>query len=166
MALIIQNVVLPETGYVRLSTVLAVFPISKSTWWAGIKEGRYPPPIKLGPRAIAWKSCDIRALIEDPDRGFGGADIMRREDYITGVAEQINFRQSGVQVPLAEISNLLTEALGRDNETNRKLQTMLGHLSHEIAKLGNLQQSSTIERSRFLEEQNRRGMVDVNRRKQ
>ena len=91
---------------------------------------------------------------------------MRREDYITGVAEQINFRQSGVQVPLAEISNLLTEALGRDNETNRKLQTMLGHLSHEIAKLGNLQQSSTIERSRFLEEQNRRGMVDVNRRKQ
>ena len=53
MAPIIQNVVLPETGYVRLSTVLAVFPISKSTWWAGIKEGRYPPPIKLGPRAIA-----------------------------------------------------------------------------------------------------------------
>ena len=47
MASTIQtSVVLPETGYVRLSTILSVFPVSKSTWWEGIKEGRYPAGIK------------------------------------------------------------------------------------------------------------------------
>jgi excisionase family DNA binding protein len=44
---------LPETGFVRLTTILAPngpIPVSKSTWWAGIKVGRYPKPVKLGPR--------------------------------------------------------------------------------------------------------------------
>ena len=39
-------------------------PVSKSTWWAGIKSGRYPKPVKLGPRITAWRVEDIRALIE------------------------------------------------------------------------------------------------------
>jgi predicted DNA-binding transcriptional regulator AlpA len=58
---------LPETGFLRLPNVLAPngpLPISKSTWWAGIKAGRYPKPVKLGPRITAWKVEDIRALIE------------------------------------------------------------------------------------------------------
>jgi predicted DNA-binding transcriptional regulator AlpA len=57
----------PATGFVRLSSILAPagpLPISKSTWWAGIKEGRYPKPIKLGPRITAWRVEDIRRLIE------------------------------------------------------------------------------------------------------
>ena len=55
------------TGFVRLSSILAPkgpIPISKSTWWAGVKEGRYPKPVKLGPRITAWRVEDIRALIE------------------------------------------------------------------------------------------------------
>lgn len=55
---------LPETGFVRLPTVLSVYPVSKSTWWAGVKSGRFPQPVKLGPRTTAWKVEDIRALIE------------------------------------------------------------------------------------------------------
>lgn len=65
---------LPETGYVRLSQIVgnskaeppipAVIPISKSTWWQGVKTGRYPKPVKLGPRITAWRVEDIRALIE------------------------------------------------------------------------------------------------------
>jgi prophage regulatory protein len=58
---------LPETGFVRLTTILAPngpIPVSKSTWWAGIKAGRYPKPVKLGPRITAWRVEDIRALIE------------------------------------------------------------------------------------------------------
>lgn len=57
----------PSTGFVRLSSILAPagpIPISKSTWWAGIKDGRFPTPIKLGPRITAWRVEDIRALIE------------------------------------------------------------------------------------------------------
>lgn len=59
-----DNQILPETGFVRLPAVLKVFPVSKSTWWAGVKEGRFPKPVKLGPKTTAWRVEDIRALIE------------------------------------------------------------------------------------------------------
>lgn len=55
---------LPETGLVRLPAILAVFPVSKSTWWIGVKSGKYPQPVKLGPRITAWYAGDIRKLIE------------------------------------------------------------------------------------------------------
>lgn len=55
---------LPATGYVRLPGVLAAFPVSKSTWWAGVRSGRYPAGHKLSQRVTAWRVEDIRALIE------------------------------------------------------------------------------------------------------
>jgi prophage regulatory protein len=54
---------LPETGYVRLPIVLHYFPVSKSTWWAGIQSGRYPRGIKLSERCTAWRAEDIHALL-------------------------------------------------------------------------------------------------------
>lgn len=59
--------ILPEVGFVRLPDVLKVYPVSKSHWWAGVKEGRYPKPVKLGPKITAWRVEDIRQLIEHPD---------------------------------------------------------------------------------------------------
>ena len=58
---------LPETGFVRLTSIIGPngpIPVSKSTWWSGIKVGRYPKPVKLGPRITAWRVEDILALIE------------------------------------------------------------------------------------------------------
>lgn len=58
----------PRTGLVRLSQILAPvgpIPVSKSTWWQGIKTGRFPKPQKLGPRTTVWRVEDIRALFED-----------------------------------------------------------------------------------------------------
>jgi prophage regulatory protein len=56
---------LPETGYVRLSTILQLIPVSKSTWWQGVRDGRYPKPTKsLGRRIAAWSCESIRGLIE------------------------------------------------------------------------------------------------------
>lgn len=65
---------LPETGFLRLPQILgdptatppipAVIPVKKSSWWAGVKSGRFPAPVKLGPRTTAWRVEDIRALIE------------------------------------------------------------------------------------------------------
>jgi len=65
---------LPQTGYVRLSQIIgnpkadppipAIIPVSKSTWWNGVKTGFYPKPVKLSPRCTAWRVSDIRALIE------------------------------------------------------------------------------------------------------
>ncbi len=62
----------PQTGFVRLSQILAPtgpIPVSKSTWWKGIKDGRFPKPMKLGPRTTVWKAEDIRALFEGHDDG-------------------------------------------------------------------------------------------------
>ena len=55
---------LPKEGFVRLPQVLAVIPFSKTQFWEGIKTGKYPSPIKLGPRTTAWRVEDIRGLIE------------------------------------------------------------------------------------------------------
>jgi hypothetical protein len=40
-----------------------IIPVSKTTWWAGIKSGIYPPAIKLSPRVCVWRASDIQALI-------------------------------------------------------------------------------------------------------
>lgn len=55
---------LPETGFVRQPTVLRYIPVSAAAWWEGINSGKYPKPIKLGPRTTAWRAEDIRALIK------------------------------------------------------------------------------------------------------
>jgi len=58
---------LPKDGLVRLWDILrptGPIPMSKSTWWAGVEDGRYPKPVKLGPRITAWRVEDIRRLIE------------------------------------------------------------------------------------------------------
>jgi predicted DNA-binding transcriptional regulator AlpA len=64
---------LPETGFLRLPHIIgdpkadppipALIPISRSSWWQGVKDGRYPAAVKIGPRCTAWRIEDIRALI-------------------------------------------------------------------------------------------------------
>jgi predicted DNA-binding transcriptional regulator AlpA len=71
---------LPETGYLRLPQIIGnpkakppippVIPVSRSTWWAGVKSGRYPQPVRtLGRRITAWRSEDILNLIEELGAG-------------------------------------------------------------------------------------------------
>jgi predicted DNA-binding transcriptional regulator AlpA len=55
---------LSENALLRLPQVLALVPVSRSTWWAGCKSGRFPKPVKLGPRTTAWRASDIAALLE------------------------------------------------------------------------------------------------------
>lgn len=68
---------LPETGYLRLTQIIGnkrtgappIIPVSRSTWLAGVKNGRYPEPIRtLGNRITAWRVEDIRALIESANK--------------------------------------------------------------------------------------------------
>jgi len=51
----------------RLRDVLDRIPVSKSTWWAGVKKGRFPKPIKLGPRTTCWKESEINNLINSKE---------------------------------------------------------------------------------------------------
>jgi hypothetical protein len=59
---------LPAEGFVRISSILGPngpIPVSKSTWWAGVKSGRFPPPIKMSKGVTVWRVEDIRALIKE-----------------------------------------------------------------------------------------------------
>lgn len=55
---------LPVIGFLRLPQILEIIPVSKSAWWQGCKDGRFPKPVKLGPKTTAWRAEDIAALIE------------------------------------------------------------------------------------------------------
>ncbi len=66
MSTIPQNNVaasLPEVGFLRLSDVLKIIPVAKTAWYQGVKEGRFPAPVKLTKRASGYRVGDIRALI-------------------------------------------------------------------------------------------------------
>ena len=48
----------------RINQVLALVPVGRSSWWEGCRTGRYPKPIKLGPRTTVWRAEDIAVFIE------------------------------------------------------------------------------------------------------
>ncbi len=51
-------------GLLRLPQVLQLLPIGRSSWLAGVKDGRYPQPVKLGPATTCWRAADILNFIE------------------------------------------------------------------------------------------------------
>jgi prophage regulatory protein len=63
---------LPDTGFVRLWQIVGdrkrgiapIIPIGRTSFLTGVKSGKYPQPIKLGPKTTAWRVEDIRDLIE------------------------------------------------------------------------------------------------------
>lgn len=59
---------LPQTGFVKIQTILSVIAVSKSTWWSGVKSGKYPKSVKHGSSTF-WKAEDINNLIESIAKG-------------------------------------------------------------------------------------------------
>lgn len=58
---------LPTEGFVRLKRVIAPngpIPVSRSTWWQGVRDGKFPKPVKLSENVTAWRVEDIRDLID------------------------------------------------------------------------------------------------------
>lgn len=57
---------LPDDALLREKQILhpaGPVPVSRSTWWAGVRSGRFPQPVRLGPRTTAWRVGDIRELL-------------------------------------------------------------------------------------------------------
>ena len=50
-------------GLLRLREVLKIIPVGRSTWLAGVKEGKFPAPVKISSRCTAWKVEDIEEFI-------------------------------------------------------------------------------------------------------
>ena len=63
-------------AFLRLPQVLQIIPVSKSSWWAGIRAGKFPKPVKLTERTSAWRRSDIDALCERL-AGNGGTEAGR-----------------------------------------------------------------------------------------
>lgn len=63
---------LPEVGYLRVKDIVgdrekgipAIIPVSKASWWNGVRSGKYPKPRKLGPRTTVWTVEQIRQVVE------------------------------------------------------------------------------------------------------
>ncbi len=62
---------IPETGFLRIGQIIGdrkrgivpLIPISKTAWWDGVNAGKFPKPVKLGPKTTVWKASDIRDYI-------------------------------------------------------------------------------------------------------
>ncbi|MEF3695549.1 helix-turn-helix transcriptional regulator [Desulfolutivibrio sp.] len=66
-----RNDPIQTRGFLRLPQIIGdrkrglagPIPVSRSTWWQGVKDGRFPAPVKIGPRTTAWRAEDIQELI-------------------------------------------------------------------------------------------------------
>ena len=47
----------PEKG------IPPIFPVSKSAWYLGVKEGRFPQPVRFTKRTVFWRESDIHAFL-------------------------------------------------------------------------------------------------------
>ena len=62
---------MPDSGLIKLKIIIGdpkkgiqgIYPVSAATWYAGIKAGKFPPPVKLGLRSVAWRVSDIKNLL-------------------------------------------------------------------------------------------------------
>lgn len=67
--------------YVRASDICrdrttdqeSLLPIGKTQWWEGVRQGRFPQPLKLGPRTTVWRLEDIERIAERLSGQVGGA---------------------------------------------------------------------------------------------
>lgn len=72
-----KNHITPPFHYLRIYQIIGnrrrgvqpLLPVSASTWWAGVKNGKFPQPIKLGQRITVWRSDEIDALLRELSGG-------------------------------------------------------------------------------------------------
>jgi prophage regulatory protein len=63
---------IPLKGFLRLPQIIgdrknnipAIIPVSRTTWWRGVRDGIYPQPHKLSAQAVGWKAEDIMRLVD------------------------------------------------------------------------------------------------------
>jgi predicted DNA-binding transcriptional regulator AlpA len=92
----------PERGLCRLKSIIepqGPIPVSRSTWWAGVKSD-LPPPVKLRSHITTWRGADIQRLI---DSGIGAANDSRimglpgKPDGIDGSQVEAYFNAGRIQ---------------------------------------------------------------------
>lgn len=59
-----QNII-QHDSLLRLPAVLALIPVSRASWYAGVKSGRFPQPVSIGRRSVAWRASDIQVIVRE-----------------------------------------------------------------------------------------------------
>lgn len=59
---------LPDCAIVRVNVALAITGIGRASWWNGVRDGKYPPSVALGPHMVGWRVGDLRQLLDEMHR--------------------------------------------------------------------------------------------------
>lgn len=54
---------MPDSAYIRLPVLKALYGVSSATIWRGVKSGVIPKPKKLTERTTAWNVGQVRAAL-------------------------------------------------------------------------------------------------------
>ncbi|MFK0090174.1 helix-turn-helix transcriptional regulator [Pseudomonas sp. NPDC090755] len=60
---------LPDSALLRLPSIIALCQCSRSSWFAWVRAGHAPQPVRIGPKAVAWKAGEVRAFMRGQPRG-------------------------------------------------------------------------------------------------
>lgn len=54
----------------RLTKVISICGLKKSSIYARVKKGTFPEPVRLGPKSVAWRSDEIGAWVDSRPRAL------------------------------------------------------------------------------------------------
>jgi len=77
----------------RRENIPAIIPVSKTSWYTGVRKGTYPKPVNIAPRTTAWREEDIRAVAEKLNAKENTAHENDSSDAITITECQPGYRQ-------------------------------------------------------------------------
>jgi predicted DNA-binding transcriptional regulator AlpA len=64
-----------EERLIKLPEVLATLGMKRTAWYAGIRAGKYPKPIKRSPRDTVWPMSAIQKIVSDTIASGGGQAV-------------------------------------------------------------------------------------------
>ena len=59
----------PLERLIRFPELQTLIPMSKPAIYNAMNEGRFPKPVKLGSRAVAWRESTIREYMDQLEEG-------------------------------------------------------------------------------------------------
>jgi prophage regulatory protein len=61
----------PTDALVRIGKIVGpngIIPVSRSSFYQGIRDGIYPKPVRLGKRTSAWRMSDLMRVVKKEAR--------------------------------------------------------------------------------------------------
>ena len=66
---------LEECRIVRMDEVSELTGLARATIYKKVKDGSFPPPIRLGTRAVGWRMSDIVTWLQAPERRWDPSEV-------------------------------------------------------------------------------------------